>query len=296
MARRNGYPEMRLKRGSENTVIPATAEPHFTASPSMIGEPDRDCTITGGLTNEAIHAELARILSSATFIRSKRLGRFLRFTVEQCLEGRQNSLKEYLVGVEVFNKLETFDPRIDSIVRVEARRLRSKLERYYQTEGREDQVVVQFRKGSYVPMIMTREQYQASGYVDGSARGRSGKKSITVSRFTNLGIDPAYSFFCSGITEDIVSALTKIPEFRVVARHPGLHGGEDVKSDYILEGSVRKQGERLRISAQLIDTATSVYVWSETYERDLSDAFAVQDEISLAIVGSLRSEFNDAHN
>ena len=120
--------------------------------------------LQNGLTNEAIHAELDRILSSATFIRSKRLGRFLRFTVEQCLEGRQNSLKEYLVGVEVFNKLETFDPRIDSIVRVEARRLRSKLERYYQTEGREDQIVIQFRKGSYVPMIMTREQYQANGY------------------------------------------------------------------------------------------------------------------------------------
>ena len=105
-------------------------------------------------------------------------------------------MKEYLVGVEVFNKMETFDPRIDSIVRVEARRLRSKLERYYQTEGREDQIVIQFRKGSYVPIIMTREQYQANGYVDGGAPDQSGKKSIAVSRFTNLGVDPAYSFFC----------------------------------------------------------------------------------------------------
>jgi TolB-like protein len=261
----------------------------------MMRDPERDCTISSGLTHEAIHAELDRVLSSATFIRSKRLGRFLRFTVEQCLEGRQNALKEYLVGVEVFQKLETFDPRIDSIVRVEARRLRSKLERYYLTEGREDQVVIQFRKGSYVPMILTREQYQAYGFADGAAHSRTGKKSIAVSRFTNLGVDPAYSFFCSGITEDIVSALTKIPDFRIVARHPGVQGGEEVKSDYVLEGSVRKQGERLRIAAQLIDTSSSVYIWSETYERDLSDAFAVQDEISRSIVSSLRSEFHEVH-
>ncbi len=277
-------------------MIPATAETHFRSPHSMMREPDRDCTITTGLTNEAIHAELDRVLSSATFIRSKRLGRFLRFTVEQCLDGHQNALKEYLVGVEVFNKLETFDPRIDSIVRVEARRLRSKLERYYQTEGRDDQVVIQFRKGSYVPVILTREQYQVHGYVEGASNTRSGKKSIAVSRFTNLGVEPSYSFFCSGITEDVVSALTKLPDFRIVARHSGLQGSEEVKSDFILEGSVRKQGDRLRISAQLIDTSSSVYVWSETYERDLSDSFAVQDEISRAIVTSLRSEFEEVHN
>ena len=281
--------------GGVTTVIPATAESHFLPTPAMMRE-DRECTITSGLTNEAIHAELDRILSSATFIRSKRLGRFLRFTVEQCVEGRQSSLKEYLVGVEVFNKLETFDPRIDSIVRVEARRLRSKLERYYQTEGREDQIVIQFRKGSYVPIIMTREQYQAYGFVDGSLQSRSGKRSIAVSRFTNLGVDPAYAFFCSGLTEDVVSAITKLPDFRVVARHTGLQGSEEVRTDFILEGSVRKQGDRLRISAQLIDTSSSVYVWSETYERDLSDAFAVQDEISRSIVGSLRSEFEEVHS
>src|SRR4030095_6174885 len=86
---------------------------------------------SSALSRGAVTAQLDKILTSSTFVRSKRLGRFLRFTVEQCLDGHQNALKEYLVGVEVFNKLETFDPRIDSIVRVEARRLRSQLERYY---------------------------------------------------------------------------------------------------------------------------------------------------------------------
>jgi len=249
---------------------------------------DYDGGITGGFSSSAVSSELDKILSSSTFVRSKRLGRFLRFTVEQCLEGRQGALKEYLVGVEVFNKLETFDPRIDSIVRVEARRLRSKLEKYYQTEGRDDNIVIQFRKGSYVPQILSREQLNALGYVDGVGV-RSGRKSIAVSRFQNFGVDPAHAHFCSGLTEDVISALTKVPTLRVVARLNA--NGEEPKAEYILEGSVRKQGDRLRISAQLIDTANSMYIWSETYERDVADAFAVQDEISKSIVGALRKEF-----
>jgi len=273
-------------------VITATSETS-TAAPRMAQEPAQDGAISGALPRSAVIAQLDKVLSSSTFIRSKRLGRFLRFTVEQCLEGRQNALKEYLVGVEVFNKMETFDPRIDSIVRVEARRLRSKLERYYQTEGRDDQVVIQFRKGSYVPMLLTREQMKSMGFADDFGV-RTGVKSIAVSRFTNLGVDPAYAYFCSGLTDDIVSALTKVPAFRVVARMPNGNGAEEVKADFILEGSVRKQGDRLRISAQLIDTANSLYIWSETYERDMSDAFAVQDEISRAIVVALRKEFQSA--
>jgi TolB-like protein len=255
---------------------------------NVLPEAEFDGAAAAGFTPVVVSTQLDKILSSSTFVRSKRLGRFLRFTVEQCLEGRQGALKEYLVGVEVFNKMETFDPRIDSIVRVEARRLRSKLEKYYQTEGRDDNVVIQFRKGSYVPQILSREQLNAIGSIDGSGL-RTGRRSIAISRFANLGVDPAHLHFCSGLTEDIISALTKVPALRVMARL--IPGGEDPKADYILEGSVRKQADRLRISAQLIDAANAMYIWSETYERDVSDAFAVQDEISKAIVGALRREF-----
>ena len=270
--------------GAKDAVITATAE--TAIAPVRIQQSVEDNT-NEALSRTAVSSQLEKILTSSTFIRSKRLGRFLRFTVEQCLDGRQNALKEYLVGVEVFNKMESFDPRIDSIVRVEARRLRSKLERYYQTEGREDDVVIQFRKGSYVPLLLTREQLKTLGLGDESTR--TGAKSIAVARFVNLGVDPAYSYFCSGLTDDIISALTKVPPFRVMAR---TNGAEEVRADYVLEGSVRKQGERMRIAVQLIDSANSLYVWSETYERDLNDVFAVQDEISQSIVHALRKEFN----
>lgn len=269
-------------------MITATAETSIVGG-KVMQTPEVDGRSVSSFSPAAVYAQMERILASATFVRSKRLGRFLRFTVEQSLEGRQGSLKEYLVGVEVFNKLETFDPRIDSIVRVEARRLRSKLERYYQTEGRDDSVVIQFRKGSYVPLILTQDQLQAMS--SASPVARSGAKSIAISRFTNLGVEAAYAFFCSGLTEDLISALTKVADLRVVARDTNLSISDDANGDYVLSGSVRKQGDRLRISVQLIETSTSLYVWSETYERDLSDAFAVQDEISRAIVTSLKREF-----
>jgi TolB-like protein len=236
---------------------------------------------------EAVRAQLDKILSSPTFIRSRRLGRFLRFTIEQALEGRQATLKEYLVGVEVFNKMESFDPRIDSIVRVEARRLRSKLEHYYQTEGADDPIVIQFLKGSYVPLILNRDQLPP---LHRSAASEAQNQSISVTPFVNLSADRADQYFCSGLTEDLISALTKLDRFRVIARGNTLqNGASELRPDLLLEGSVRRHGDRLRISAQLIDVEKGVYVWSDTYDCDTSDVFAVQEEVSRSIVSGLSS-------
>jgi len=100
---------------------------------------------------EAVRDQLKRILGSKAFARSPRISRFLSFVVEQTIDGQESKLKEYLLGVEVFGRLDSFDPRIDSIVRVEARRLRYKLDKYYESEGPGDPVYIQFRKGCYVP-------------------------------------------------------------------------------------------------------------------------------------------------
>src|SRR4051812_48951036 len=116
-----------------------------------IDNPTRVPAREEALEPSAVRAQLERVLASKTFSRSPRISRFLGFVVEQTLAGQEDKLKEYLLGVEVFNRMDTFDPRIDSIVRVEARRLRYKLERYYETEGQNDTVLLQFRKGCYVP-------------------------------------------------------------------------------------------------------------------------------------------------
>ncbi len=109
------------------------------------------------ITEEAVQAELGRILNAKTFAHSERLRRFLQFTVEQELKGEGDKLKEYQIGVEVFDRKESYDPRIDPIVRVEAGRLRSKLKEFYSGEGREDPILIEFPKGSYVPVFRERE-------------------------------------------------------------------------------------------------------------------------------------------
>ena len=101
--------------------------------------------------SQRIRRQLERILASATFAGSERHRAFLRFVVEQALGGDTDKLNEFVLGFEVFNKNESFDPRIDSIVRVEARRLRERLKKYYQEEGSADPIVITLRPRSFVP-------------------------------------------------------------------------------------------------------------------------------------------------
>jgi hypothetical protein len=102
---------------------------------------------------EEVRAHLARILESSGFVKADRLCRFLRFTVEAKLNGEGDQIKEYVLGREVFDRNGDYDPRTDSIVRVEARRLRTRLEEYYGGAGQTETVRIEFPKGSYIPVI-----------------------------------------------------------------------------------------------------------------------------------------------
>ena len=110
------------------------------------------------MSDEAVKAQVMKMLRSPAFSRSPRLSRFLRFSVEQTILHRQDNLKEYSIGLEVFERPESFDPRMDSIVRVVARRLRTVVEAYYADEGRMDPILICFRSGSYVPTFRLRSE------------------------------------------------------------------------------------------------------------------------------------------
>jgi adenylate cyclase len=131
-----------------------------------------------------------------------------------------------------------------------------------------------------------------------SAVQQNGKQSIAVLPFANLSADPENEFFADGIAEEIINALTKIQALAVISRGSAFafkQRSEDVSEigrklgvRTILEGSVRKAGKRLRVTAQLVDVATRNYLWSERYDRELEDVFAIQDEISTSIVNALK--------
>ena len=122
----------------------------------------------------AVRAQLERILVSPGFANAGRLSRFLRFVVERTLDGEGDQLKEYRLGTEVFDRPSDYDPRLDSIVRVEARRLRSKLAEYYEGPGRGDAVAIRVDKGSYTAAFeRTTPESAAPGHdATGGAAGR----------------------------------------------------------------------------------------------------------------------------
>jgi hypothetical protein len=120
----------------------------------------RETRSDGEIAQEAIREEVSRILESPIFVQSDRLGRFLRYTVETTLAGDAETLKEYLIGTDVYQRKPPYHPSVDSIVRSEARRLRSKLKEYYESVGRNDLVLIYFRPGSYVPAFRSRDKHE----------------------------------------------------------------------------------------------------------------------------------------
>lgn len=113
-------------------------------------------------SGDDVRRQLDRLLASAGFANAGRMSRFLKFVVEQTLAGEGERLKEYVIGVEVFDRDASYDPRLDSIVRVEATRLRSKLAEYYAGEGRGDALVLSLPKGGYAPIATLGHQSAAA--------------------------------------------------------------------------------------------------------------------------------------
>jgi TolB-like protein/Tfp pilus assembly protein PilF len=126
------------------------------------------------------------------------------------------------------------------------------------------------------------------------------EKSIAVLAFENMSGDPEQEYFSDGISEELLNVLAQIPELTVISRSSAFSfKGQDISIPkvaeqlnvaHVLEGSVRKMGNRVRITAQLIEARSDSHVWSETYDRKLDDIFAIQDEISAAIVGALKEK------
>ena len=132
------------------------------------------------------------------------------------------------------------------------------------------------------------------------------RPAIALLPFTNMSGDPEQDYFSDGISEDIIAALSKLRWFFVIARNSSFayrgkavamkQIAEELGVGYVVEGSVRKSGERVRITAQLNDVGTGSQIWAERYDRALADVFTVQDEITEAIVGSIEPQLYAAEN
>jgi len=229
-----------------------------------------------------IQEELDRILNSRVFINSHRIRRFLQFVVEESLRGQQHRLKEYPIGLNVFDRRDAFDPRIDSIVRVEARRLRAKLDGYYLTEGRDARIRILLRKGCYVPVFEHSERAENGS---GSTDSRSPRRFIAIAPFIVSNASGDSSSLLEEVRRRLAHVLIKEGHFQVIAQpQRAAAAGEAVSisehssptpaPDFVIEGSAEINAEqRLRLIVQLLNVSSGSYVWSEStdcYAHDLS--------------------------
>ena len=280
----------------------------------------------------AARRQMERVLASAGFSRNERLARFLRFVIEQHLEGKDSALKESVIAIEVFGRRPDHDPTRDSIVRTEAGRLRSRLREYYGGEGKGDGLVIELPKGGYTPVFRQLEAVPvttASRPADIPSRRRTGRwllialvalalavTAVSWRRFlhsnapipiavlplTNVSRDPANDYFADGLTDEIIRNLSIIEGLEVRSQTSSFvfkgkprnvrEAGTQLRADYILEGSVLHDGQKLRINAQLVRVRDDFPVWSGRFDREFTDVVAIQDEISRGIVNSLRLKLN----
>ena len=257
-----------------------------------------------------VGACLEKILRSAPFAQSERLQRFLKFVVTETLAGHADRLKGYTLGVEVFDRDPSFDSAIDAIVRVEAARLRAKLREYYDQEGSEDPVRIELPKGRYAVQIENRRPTTVPAAVAPIIRESEtaavalhpppveDKPSLAVLPFTNLSSDAEQGYFADGVTDSLITELSRLPDLFVISRHSSFlyrnlnkrveEIGRELGVKYLVEGSVRRAGNKVRITTQLIDAGSGGHLWAERFDRELQDIFAVEDDVVRRILAVLQ--------
>lgn len=252
------------------------------------------------MTELSVSEQLARIVASPLFERADRLKQFLSFIVGEAVGGRAGALKEYTVATRVFGKETAFDPRTDPIVRVQARRLRAKLQRYYATEGASDPIVIELPRGGYAPVIRpSTSPTSTHRAVQSTLLTRN---TVTLQNFADLSTDGTLATVSAGLREEIIHRLSDLKSLRLRASSSSAarENGDDGAPALLIGGSVRSAGSRLRVHVHLTDGATSTYVWSDAIDGSIADPIALQERVAAAVraqfAGDLRERSRPVAN
>jgi TolB-like protein len=242
------------------------------------------------IPEQEIRDQLSRILESPLFIQSERLGRFLRFTVETTLAGEARSVKEYLIGTEVYERKPSYHPGEDSIVRSEARRLRRKLKEYYESNGKDDPVLISYRLGSYVPVFSLRELFNE----------RLGIR-IAVLPFVDASRSILTGECAQFITDELIHELVCTEGLRVTSASsvgPLVAQALDIPSlarkldvHIVFEGTVREDNNRLLVSVRVVN-ADGFHILSERFETESNpqSVFKVSEKIVSELISRVGRE------
>lgn len=231
---------------------------------------------------------------SREFRRSPGLRRFLAFLVDAALEGRTDEIKESVLGIEVFHRKSAYDEKADPIVRVEANRLRHKLEAYYAKEGVNDLLRISLPSGAYVPVIERR----LSPPLEAATPSPAIAMRVLVLPFANLTGQADREFFSDGLTEESIHRLSAAPGLEVLAYTTALalkqtpldaaRLRERFSVDVLLEGGVLLVGDTVRLNLRLISTREGVCIWSGQPERREADAHLLADDLAAVVARELK--------
>ncbi len=251
----------------------------------------------------SIRTSLENMLASALFAGSPRQQRFLDYLVISTLAGEADRLKGYTIALEVFDRKDNFDSSLDAIVRVEATRLRNKLREYYDTLGKDDAIRIDFPKGGYALEISLQtapalERRTHNNSALNTPRLVEDRPSLAVLPFANIDSDNTKEYFADGVVDSLISMFSRLSGLFVISRQSSFSYKNTSKTSeqiatelgvrYLLEGSVQHSGNQVRVTAQLADTKNGGHVWSDRYDRELKDVFALQDELTQSIVSVLQ--------
>lgn len=309
-----------------------------------------------------VRRHLERILISPAFAGSKRTQDFLRLVVNHALDGDLGSLKERMIGAEMFGRPVSYDTGSDSVVRVRASEARKKLALFYSEDHAPSHIRIEIPSGSYVPRFhfetpvsvsvtakndsaeprlpatgpvvagsgpsaidRTRVTANASGRNwllaavllcaagllvfglyravekshDQSVEGR-GIHSIAILPFENLSGPAAQDYFADGMTEELINDLGQVSTLRVISLTSSMSYkgskkklpeiAHELSVDAVVEGGVLREGDQVRISAQLIDARSDQPIWAHTYDRSLANVLSWQGEVAQAIVEEITTK------
>jgi TolB-like protein len=252
---------------------------------------------------EAVRAELDRVLASKLFQAAARSSRLLRHVTERTLAGDADQLKEYAVGVDVFDRDTSYDPRVDSIVRVEAGRLRSRLEQYYANDGATSEIRIGLPRGGYVAQFtrrqaqpgaeapVSRRQSRRLAIVLGSVvivvigaalslwltagRSRPHGAAVAVLPFSEYSNDAQLSGVAASLTDEVTSELARLGRVGVVshtsatqfagARKPLPEIAAALHADFLVEATIVTEPGGIKLVARLVNAASDRKVWVHDY-------------------------------
>ena len=262
-------------------------------SPDRLESPDPHAPSSlAALPAALLQHEVARIGRSAAFSQSPRHRRFLEYLVAHALRGDGSRLKEMTLGIEVFDRPAShFDPQKDTIVRVEARRLRARLARYYAEEGADSLIEIALPVGSYTPTLNRRAD---------ASRSASLAILPVVDR---SGIVPGPAF-CDDVFDALIDAVARVPGFKVIARNSAVRAaaasGDAVDATVdrtlaqrlgvalLLQGVLDRDDSQLRLRLRLVRGATGERLWNGAWTLPVDSGFGARDALTVRIVDDVQ--------